>query len=171
MDYNAMASVISCDCAGVDGFDFIVEIVQHKHRVAAAVLLSSSRQLQSPSVDHSTTNHSTAPTPATTNTARLDETANQRKKREQREERELQAAIHSSLKDDDGSTNHHTGTIHHHPDWLKQLGFSDEYLLVERSLGLQKGGADSRARPENWLDDLAPEGKDCHTCTVCTLAL
>ena len=157
------------DLVGVDGFDLIVEIVQHKHRVASLLSSSSPNQQQhlkqhssSSSSSSSISYHPNSSTGTTSFSASaIDETANQRKKREQREERELQAAIQSSLSDSSLVPIPEGVEASHHPDWLRQLGFSDEYLLVERSLGLQKGGTDSRARPENWLDDLAPEGRYC----------
>lgn len=155
---------IVSDLVGVDGFDLIVEIVQHKHRVASLLSSSSPYQQQhsSSSSSSSTSYHPNSGAVTTSFSASaIDETANQRKKREQREERELQAAIQSSLSDSSLVPIPEGAEASHHPDWLRQLGFSDEYLLVERSLGLQKGGADSRARPENWLDDLAPEGRNC----------
>ena len=150
------------DLVGVDGFDLIVEIVQHKHRIASLLSSSSPNQQQQRSSSSSISYHPNSSAGTTSFSASaIDETANQRKKREQREERELQAAIQSSLSDSSLVPISEGVEASHHPDWLRQLGFSDEYLLVERSLGLQKGGADSRARPENWLDDLAPEGRYC----------
>ena len=151
------------DLVGVDGFDLIVEIVQHKHRIASLLSSSSPNQQQQHSSSSSSINYHPNSSAGTTSfsASAIDETANQRKKREQREERELQAAIQSSLSDSSLVPISEGVEASHHPDWLRQLGFSDEYLLVERSLGLQKGGVDSRARPENWLDDLAPEGRYC----------
>ena len=142
---------------GVDGFDLIVEIVQNKHRIA--LLLASHQQRYT---NPSTTTTTTTTVPFKPISIDETETANQRKKREQREDRELQAALQSSLADRsmDPNAPYATGTKEtQQPDWLRQLGFDDEYLMVERSLGLQKGGMSSRARPENWLDDLAPEGE------------
>lgn len=42
-------------------------------------------------------------------------------------------------------------------DWLQALGFSDQYLLNERALGLQKDRA-LHAMPDNWMQNLAVEG-------------
>lgn len=47
--------------------------------------------------------------------------------------------------------------------WLQQLGFDDEYLMTERSLGLAQHGTSSAAdnpahMDERWLDNLLPEG-------------
>jgi len=168
IDDNAIVYVhMITDLVGVDGFDLIVEIVQHKHRIASLLspLSPNQQQHQQHSSSSSSSSISYHPNSSTGTTSfsasAIDETANQRKKREQREERELQAAIQSSLSDSSLVPIPEGVEVSHHPDWLRQLGFSDEYLLVERSLGLQKGGADSRARPENWLDDLAPEGRYC----------
>lgn len=46
------------------------------------------------------------------------------------------------------------------PDYLAQLGFSSEYLMTERSLGLQKGKAfaSTQEHLQHWNDDLLPEG-------------
>jgi len=41
-------------------------------------------------------------------------------------------------------------------DWLLELGFSEDYLLQERALGLEK--MKPKAIEDKWLDGLAPEG-------------
>ncbi len=41
-------------------------------------------------------------------------------------------------------------------DWLRELGFSEEYLEQERALGLEKNKP--RTLEDRWLDGLAPEG-------------
>ena len=45
-------------------------------------------------------------------------------------------------------------------DYLRSLGFSEEYLYNERLLGLQKGKTytDTHDNMDHWKDELAPEG-------------
>jgi hypothetical protein len=89
--------------------------------------------------------------------------ANQRRKREQKREREA-AARAATLQQ--SSTSFQTSAAASGAagggggsmDWLSQLGFDDEYLAVERALGLQKGKVSQAAQPDNWRDNLAAEG-------------
>ena len=42
-------------------------------------------------------------------------------------------------------------------EWLKKAGFSEDFILQERALGLQKGSSYA-GREDNWREQLAPEG-------------
>jgi len=71
-------------------------------------------------------------------------TANQKKKLVAKEQKDLDRAIAESQKDSSST------------DWLANLGFSTDYLLQERALGLQKGNISENR--EHWRDNLAAEG-------------
>jgi activating signal cointegrator complex subunit 3 len=72
---------------------------------------------------------------------------NQRRKFEQRERKMLEKALQESALQTSS-----LGSA----DWLQSIGFSEDYLLQERALGLQKGRFP--AKFENWTENLAPEG-------------
>ena len=77
--------------------------------------------------------------------------ANQKRKLEKKEQQELEAALLASQQEAALGNNVSTGS-----DWLRRAGFSEEYILQERALGLQKGSAFTTN--ENWRDNLAPAG-------------
>ena len=115
---------------GESGLDLLMEIVQNRRRLTDESLSDALASVwgDGPSVESVGVNS---------------QPQSQRKKKQQKQQQQQM----SSTMDGDGFNT----------DWLRELGFSSDFLQKERSLGLQKGKSYETSQ-DNWRDHLAPAG-------------
>eukprot|EP01038_Epipyxis_sp_PR26KG_P011120 gene11120-14924_t len=142
------------DLVGEDGFEFMFEIIEKRGQISQLskndILIYFDGELQ-----HLSKNDNNIPSANNKNVIDYESlSANQKRKLVEKEKRELDRVMRESSKANSNLGNNNSTNN----DWLQQLGFSEDFLLQERALGLQKNRNGENVMDENWLDNLAPAG-------------
>lgn len=127
------------DLIGETGFELMLEIMQNLHRLKNITSKTINEYFTKPASNGESDGL------MSDNYENL--TENQRRKREQKLLKRAMKESEESYKTEEKKS----------ADWLEQMGFSADYLLQERALGLQKN-RDPHEVLEKWTEDLAPEG-------------
>ena len=161
------------DLFGEDGFEFMIVIMENLSKIKSIDQCNDSNIIKYTEDDTMECHvdfeeYDLAPTQPLERYRQFTEleyenlSVNQKRKIEQKEKIMLEKAINESkaYSNEFEAINCHAGDKESSvtTDWLQKVGFSEDFLLQERALGLQKGKTTALSSCDDWFNNLAPNG-------------